>query len=105
MTENRYTDKKYWEHYYQTSNIKIDRIKNIVGLYDEYWDKLINSCKETPGTIIEIGAYPGRYLAYLSWKYNLQPTALDFNSDTTKIEDCFKSFNVSNYKFIQTDFL
>ncbi len=105
MTENRYTDKKYWEHYYQTSNIKIDRIKNIVGLYDKYWEKLISSCKDTPNSIIEIGAYPGRYLAYLSWKYNLVPTALDFNSDTTKIEDCFKAFNVSNYKCIQADFL
>ena len=32
MTENRYTDKQYWENYYHSSNINISRIKNIVGL-------------------------------------------------------------------------
>lgn len=43
---------------------------------------LVAASNQPPETIIEIGAYPGRFLAYLSSKYSLEATVLDFNSDT-----------------------
>lgn len=100
-----YTKQEYWEKYYGSQTSDISRINKIVGEYDRFWQQLIDTCKYQPKTIIEIGAYPGRYLAYLSKKYNLIPTALDYNSDTTKIKECFASFEIDDYKLIQADFL
>jgi len=105
ITDNRYTDQQYWEKYYKAKRINTERITKVVGLYDVYWEKLIHACKKKPETIIEIGAYPGRYLAYLASKYKLQPTSLDFNSDVNAIKSVFKSFNIDNFDCIQADFL
>lgn len=103
--EDRYTDKDYWEDYYKNNKVNSKRINKIVSEYNYYWEKLIQVCTKEPKSIIEIGAYPGRYLACLAAKYNLKPTALDYNSDVSKIEACFKLFNVEDYKLIQADFL
>ena len=48
---------------------------------------------------------PGRFLAYLSSKYSLEATALDFNSDTSKIMDSFTSMGGQVKEIIQSDFL
>lgn len=100
-----YTEQVYWENYYRNTAVHAERSAKIAGEYDEFWDKLISSCADKPQTIIEIGAYPGRYLAYLSSRYGLRPAALDYNSDFTKIEDCFRMFEISEYELIQADFL
>lgn len=100
------TDQEYWEKYYSKSLTQKKQIISVASVYDEYWDLLIdkNDNKEIK-TIIEIGGYPGRYLAYLSNKYNLTPTCLDFNTDKEKIVETFKSFDLKEYDIIQTDFL
>ena len=100
-----FTQQEYWEKYYSAQKPDVKRINKIVGEYDLYWQKLIDSCDHKPESIIEIGAYPGRYLAYLSKKYSLKPTALDYNSDTSKIEECFASFGIEDFELIQADFL
>lgn len=97
------TNQKYWENYYSGTKTQKNRIKKVVSEYDKYWQILIEENDNTPKTIIEIGGYPGRFLAYLANKYNLTPTCLDFNSDTEKIDQCMKSFNIKEYKIIQTD--
>lgn len=105
VIQNTYTNRDYWEKYYERTNIDAERIKRVVSAYDYYWDLLIKSAGHKPETIIEIGAFPGRYLAYLSAKYNLKPTSLDYNSATGKIESCFKAFGLSEYECIQADFI
>jgi cyclopropane fatty-acyl-phospholipid synthase-like methyltransferase len=55
-------------------------------------------------SLIEIGGFPGRYLAYLGAKYNIKPTCLDYNSDTTEIEGVFKVMGVDDYEITQQDF-
>lgn len=68
---------------------------------------MVNENKSTAKskTIIEVGAYPGRYLAYLSKKFNLIPTALDYNSDKSKIEETFKKFNITEFEILIADFI
>lgn len=105
LTSHTYTDRGYWEKYYRNSIVDIDQVTKIVGVYDNFWNILIQSHAGKPKTIIEIGAYPGRYLAYLSSKYHLIPTALDYNSDASKIEECFTVFGIKEYHLIQSDFL
>lgn len=104
MTE-RYTEKEYWENYYRKTKIHREQILRVCGRYDNFWDQLIQSCQHPPKSIIEIGAYPGRYIAYLAARYGLEATALDYNSDRTKIEDAFAAMGVTNYEIIQADFL
>src|SRR5690606_13904024 len=55
-------------------------------------------------SIIEIGGYPGRFLAYLASKYNLLPTSLDYNSNTDQLENVFKTMGVDNYTILEKDF-
>lgn len=72
--------------------------------YDEFWDQFIGLNSPGGKTIIEIGGYPGRYLAYLSSKYGLIPTCLDYNSNSSQIEKSFKVMGVKNFSIIQEDF-
>lgn len=99
------TDKKYWESYYESSKTGQAEIIRICSRYDNLFDMLVAACDQPPETIIEIGAYPGRFLAYLSAKYSLEATALDFNSDTRKIKDSFTSMGGILTEILQTDFL
>ena len=99
------TSRKYWEDYYELSNTGRDEITRICSKYDKLFDLLIASCSKPPGTIIEIGAYPGRFLAYLSAKYSLKATALDFNPDKSKIIDSFTAMEGDLQEIIQSDFL
>lgn len=101
---SRLTTQNYWEGYYAKTNTQRDQIERIVSVYDKFWDTLINENEQKPPkTIIEIGGYPGRYLAYLANKYNLLPTSLDFNSDIDKIAESMKSFEIENYNILQAD--
>lgn len=100
------TSKSYWETYYEKSGVEVKHVNGICSVYDPLWKVLIasNSNTNTPKTIIEIGAYPGRYLAYLSKKYQLYPTALDYNSDKSKIEETFRKFDITEYEILVEDF-
>ena len=78
-----YTDKKY----YQNTNVDKKQIIAICSKYDKYWDMLFRVCKHKPKTILEMGAYPGRFIAYVASKYSLKPTAPDFNPDSKKMKN------------------
>jgi len=99
------TSKEYWISYYKNRSPKKEKIVKIVSIYDGFWDLLVNSCHTTPKTIFEIGAYPGRYLAYLGAKYDLTTTGLDFNPDIKTIEDSMKSMGVDTFNYYCDDFL
>lgn len=105
MKSNEYTTKAYWEDYYRQSAVNQKQIEQICGRYDAFWDQLVASCHHAPQSIIEIGAYPGRYIAYLAARYGLEATALDYNSDRSKIEEAFEVMKVKRYEIIQADFL
>lgn len=103
---DRLTDQKYWEKYYSNAQTQKNQIISVVSNYDKYWDILIeNNENKNKKTIVELGGYPGRFLAYLSHKYNLSPTCLDFNSDKGKIEQSMKAFDIVDYDIIQADIL
>jgi len=101
---NKLTTKKYWEAYYKQDYTNKQHIISVCSYYDKFWDQLITTNSSIGKTIIEIGGFPGRYLAYLSSKYGLTPTCLDYNSDTSQIEASFKTMGVSNYNILQEDF-
>ncbi len=75
ISESRLTSREYWEQYYQKTRIKPEDIVRVCSAYDSIWDRFYQTPSHPPQTILEIGAYPGRYIAYLAAKYHLHPTA------------------------------
>lgn len=101
--ENNLTTQDYWEDFYRHSPSNRKHIVTLGSRYDSFWDLLVS---ENPKgkSIIEIGGYPGRYLAYLADKYKVEPTSLDFNSDTPQIQKSFASMGISKYHLFEKDF-
>ena len=97
------TTKQYWESYYNKDHADKEHINSVCSYYDVFWNMLIDE-NSSEKSIIEIGGFPGRYLAYLALKYDLQPTCLDYNSDTSQIDATFKIMKVKNYHILQRDF-
>lgn len=103
MKSNKLTTKEYWEDYYKGNHADRKHIVNVCSYYDLFWEQLFEDDVEG-NSLIEIGGFPGRYLAYLSSKYKVVPTCLDYNSDTSHIENSFKIMDVSTYNILQKDF-
>lgn len=102
MTD-KLTTKAYWETYYRGSHVSEKHIVSVCSYYDRIWDIFVKKGSKNE-KLIEIGGFPGRYLAYLSKRHYLNPTCLDYNSDFTQVKGCFDVMNVSNYHIIQKDF-
>lgn len=100
---DKLTTKEYWEAYYKHSHVNKQHIITVCSYYDKIWNIFIKASSETK-SLIEIGGFPGRYLAYLANKYQLDPSCLDYNSDVKQIEGSFKLMDVPVYHVIQEDF-
>lgn len=102
--EDKLTDQTYWEDYYKQSRRNRKHIVNVCSYYDDFWEMLFSNLNDTPKTLIEIGGYPGRYLAYLANKYKVVPTCLDFNSDDTQVKKSFDIMEIEDYTILEKDF-
>jgi hypothetical protein len=100
---DKLTSKRYWESYYKNNHVNKQHIVAVCSYYNTIWNIFIKASEEAK-SLLEIGGFPGRYLAYLANQYSLEPTCLDYNSDITQIEGSFKVMGVSNYHIIQEDF-
>lgn len=100
---DKLTTKKYWETYYRHNHVNKKHIVSVCSYYDAIWDVFIKD-SDRAKSIMEIGGFPGRYLADLANQYQLNPTCLDYNSDLTQIEGSFKVMDVHDYHIIQEDF-
>jgi cyclopropane fatty-acyl-phospholipid synthase-like methyltransferase len=101
--DNNITDLKYWETYYH-NNYDKQNIITVCSKYDKYWDMLTQNREIAPKNIIEIGGFPGRYLAYIAAKYKIEPICLDYNSNIDNCKYCFDEMGISNYELINADF-
>jgi SAM-dependent methyltransferase len=101
--DKKLTSKNYWENYYSHDHADKRHILNVCSHYDLFWEQFISTGSDSK-TIIEIGGYPARFLAYLAYKYKLTPTCLDFNSDEKQIERTFGIMNIKNYNILHADF-
>ncbi|MDT0557346.1 class I SAM-dependent methyltransferase [Ichthyenterobacterium sp. W332] len=104
MSDKELTTKKYWEAYYKNSHVNKQHILTVCSYYSPIWEIFISN-SEVSKSLIEIGGFPGRYLAYLANRYNIEPTCLDYNSDLTQIEGSFMEMDVQHYHIIKEDFI
>lgn len=100
---DKLTSKTYWETYYKKNHAKKEHIEIVCSYYDSIWELYVKK-QDKKQSLLEIGGFPGRYLAYLAKKYELEPTSLDYNSDSSQIKDAFKAMDVNTYHIIQEDF-
>src|SRR5687768_11485029 len=99
------TTKSYWQDYYFSASEDKHIIDKVCGRYDRFYQLLMNACAQPPKSILEIGAFPGRYLAYLGKKYDLKATGLDFNPDAEKFSRSMRAMDIHKYEYICADFL
>lgn len=102
LSNRSITDRTYWESYYSTKEANTDEVKKLGHVYDKYWPICINSQTKS---VIEIGAFPGRYLAYVAKTFDLRPTALDYQSDLTTIAANFRALGIEEFDLLNEDFL
>ncbi|WP_242131701.1 class I SAM-dependent methyltransferase [Aestuariivivens marinum] len=98
------TTQRYWETYYGNNHANRQHIIKVCSFYDFYWDIFFNTTNTPSTSLIEIGGFPGRYLAYLASKFRVYPTCLDFNSDLSQIKESFKVMGVESFEILQKDF-
>jgi SAM-dependent methyltransferase len=101
--EDRLTSNSYWNTYYEKSPEEARTIVKICGAYDWFWEKGIQCCSDYPKSVLEVGAFPGRYLAYLGSRYKLKVTGIDFNPDEGKFHRTLKALDVEG-KYHCVDF-
>ncbi len=104
-TGGRYTTRAYWEAYYRQAATERGLVERMAGRYDALWEQLYQAAARRPRSALEIGGYPGRYLAYFSRQYGLEPACLDFNSDREKVKEAFEAFGLEEGRIIQADLL
>ncbi|WP_262733109.1 class I SAM-dependent methyltransferase [Gaetbulibacter sp. NE] len=97
------TSKSYWENYYKANHAQRQHIIDVCSYYDGFWSQFFDA--EKGKTFIEIGGFPGRYLAYVAARYGVTPTCLDYNSNTSQITSTFEVMGVTSYHILQEDFL
>ena len=103
---HKLTDRKYWDNYYNQAYSNKEQIETICSVYDDLWDKFVKHKNNGEVvTIIEIGAFPGRYISYISKKYGLIPSALDYNKNTELIKNSFHAMGLNKFSLIRDDFL
>lgn len=96
------TTKSYWETYYENKEVDCGEIDRLGSIYDRYWSICINRRTKS---VIEIGAFPGRFLSYVAKEFGLHPTALDYQADLTLIEENLHASGIKTYDLINEDFL
>lgn len=105
MKDGGLTNQDYWVDYYSQSSEDKRIIEKTCGHYDAIWQKMIASASQKSESIVEIGAFPGRYLAYLAATYNLRPTGIDFNPDGEKVARTMQVMGVKDFDYVVGDFL
>lgn len=100
---DKLTSQEYWESYYGKHHANKNRIISVCSYYNTFWEEFFGSSSNSK-TLIEIGGFPGRYLAYLADKFKVKPTCLDYNSDATHVQEVFRTMNVTDYEILQKDF-
>ncbi|WP_375234795.1 class I SAM-dependent methyltransferase [Winogradskyella sp.] len=101
--KDKLTTPQYWEKYYGDNIATKEQIINVCSYYDSYWMMFFKG-KDKGKSLIEIGGFPGRYLSYLSSKFGVVPTCLDYNSDASQIKRTFDVMNVKENTILQEDF-
>lgn len=102
--KDNFTTQAYWESYYKNVSTEKSVIEDVGQTDDKYWEIFYNAAVLKSNNILEIGTYPGRYLAYIASKYNLIPTGIDYNSDSNKIEETMRIMGIEKYRYIQENF-
>lgn len=100
---DKLTSKAYWEKYYAGAKRQKKHILEVCSYYETFWKQLVGDQYEGK-EIIEIGGFPGRFLAYLASQYNVRPTCLDYNSNVDVVRENFKVMEVAEYTVLQQDF-
>ncbi len=100
MPKKAYTNKQYWSSNFD--KISFFKFPETIP-QEKYLKKYLT--RDSNKSCIEIGAYPGYFLGYLTKKYGYQSTALDFLDESDFIIKNMEFNGIHDCKLINKDFL
>lgn len=96
MRKHGYTDKDYWEKYWDKEE------RDIQFYFDKLLDQYI-SWKDV-SSYMEVGGAPGSIMAFMSKEHGLSVSTVDF-TEKARISEFLKSHGVKDFNVFQDDFL
>jgi 2-polyprenyl-3-methyl-5-hydroxy-6-metoxy-1,4-benzoquinol methylase len=104
--QNELTTEAFWNNYWK--NIKLPSTVNNASTFDRCLsERLTEKIKQVgvKGQVLEIGAAPGKWLAYLSEIGDFKPSGLDYSSAGIEaMKKNFKLLNITPEDFYVGDF-
>lgn len=86
MENKNYTDKKFWDEYFDRRQNSMAKTEN--SLFSDIFDKYLIPDKNK--TVLEIGCADSNFLCYLAKKFGYQAYGIDYSDAITKTADLFK---------------
>lgn len=97
MRYSNYTDKQYWDSYWEK-----ETRKEIDCYFSDLLDEYINW--DTTTSYMEIGGAPGSIIAFMYKVHNMKVSTIDFTEKNRMIE-YLKQQGITDYDIYQEDFL
>lgn len=86
MDNKNYTDKKYWDDYFNRHKHKLSTVEN--SLFSDIFEKYLKPDRNK--RVLEIGCADSNFLCYLSKRFDYQAYGVDYSEAITKTVDLFK---------------
>ena len=94
-----YTDKKFWDEYFNRREHKPTTVEN--SLFSDIFDKYLVPDKNK--TVLEIGCADSNFLCYLSKKFGYQAYGIDYSEAITRTTELFKFNGLPEPKLYKED--
>lgn len=99
MENKNYTDKKFWDEYFNRHEHKPSIVEN--SLFSDIFDKYLTADENK--TVLEIGCADSNFLCYLAKKFGYQAYGIDYSEAITKTAELFKFNSLPEPKLYKED--
>ena len=97
---NRYTDKKFWDEYFNRHEHKPSIVEN--SLFSDIFDKYLTTDKNK--SVLEIGCADSNFLCYLAKKFGYQSYGIDYSDAIIRTADLFRLNDLPEPTLYKEDF-
>ena len=98
------TNESYWEKHFENANSVNRNLEHQFADFLPTFDRVPNYSRKKIDAIFEVGCFPGRYLHFLSKRWDAVANGIDFVRDFGSMNQFFKSSETKVGQLIQGDF-
>lgn len=96
---NNYTDKKFWDEYFNKHRTNLTIVDN--SLFSDIFEKYL--IPNPANSVLEIGCADSNFLCYLAKKFGYQAYGIDYSDAIAKTSELFKFNNLPEPILYKTD--